>query len=249
MSLVFCDIDTIFGKKQILRKASLTAKDGLLTGIVGPNGSGKSTLIKTLFALAPITGGQILLDDVSTAHISRRQLARKVGYVGQEMACAFDFTVREVVAMGRFPHRSADRSRRTDDVVDESLAALHMQQFAERSIKTLSGGEKKMVFLARAVAQEVDVIVLDEPTNHLDICHQLFIMDYLKGSGKTILVVLHDLNLAARYCDELCLMCDGSVIANGSASEVLTEGNVKRVFGVNGKISRQESGRLAFKLL
>jgi iron complex transport system ATP-binding protein len=249
MSLSFQNVGTTLGKAKILQGASLEAGEGRLTGIVGPNGSGKSTLVKTLFALVGLDSGGVYVDGINIKNLNRKQIARRVGYVGQEMNCAFDFTVREVVAMGCFPHIRAEKRRgKIENTVDEALAVLQISEFADRSILTLSGGEKKMAFLARAIAQGVNAIVLDEPTNHLDIKHQLFILDYLKSSGKTILLVIHDLNLAVRYCDELYLMYGGRIIAHGAPEAVLTAENVRGVFGVNGKVTSEEGGRRAFSL-
>jgi iron complex transport system ATP-binding protein len=249
VSLSFQNVETTLGKTKILKGVSLSAADGKLTGIVGPNGSGKSTLIKTLFSLAGLDSGMVTVNDVDIKRMSRKQLARHVGYVGQEMNYSFDFTVKEVVAMGCFPRVRADRTRRViENSVDEALAVLGISEFAERSILTLSGGEKRMTFLARAVAQGVGTIVLDEPTNHLDIRHQLFILDYLKNSGKTILLVIHDLGLAARYCDILYLMYGGRAVAYGAPEAVLTRENVLDVFGVNGSVRQDAEGRLMFLL-
>jgi iron complex transport system ATP-binding protein len=228
---------------------NLDAEDGRLTGIVGPNGSGKSTLIKTLFALAGLDAGSVWIDGINIKNLNRKQLARRVGYVGQEMNCAFDFSVREVVAMGRFPHTGKQRTEgKTGSSVEDALMVLHIREFADRSVLTLSGGEKKMAFLARAIAQGVNTIVLDEPTNHLDIKHQLFILDYLKSSGKTILLVIHDLALAVRYCDALYLLYGGRTVAHGTPETVLTRENVLNVFGVNGAVTRAPDGRLTFSL-
>ena len=219
-----------------------------MTGVIGPNGCGKSTLIKTLFSIVKPSSGEILLDGEPTSRISPREIAMRIGYVSQESNIAFNFTVRELIRTGRYPHRRALRRSEADKVVDDAIAAMHLEAFASRSILTLSGGEKKMVYLARAIAQQVECIVLDEPTNHLDIRHQLFILDYLKSSGKTVLIVMHDLSLATRYCDTLYLMQSGKVVAGGAPEEVLTEQNVHSVFGVEGHAFLDEHGKRRFEL-
>jgi iron complex transport system ATP-binding protein len=250
VSLDFEDLDVAYSGTLVLNGARASAADGLLTGIVGPNGSGKSTLIKTLFGLVPVQKGRVRIDGADVSLMKRREVARRVGYVGQEAGCSFDFTVREIVEMGRFPHEEAWRKDRSGrDAVDEALAAMRLRPLAERNIQTLSGGEKKMTFLARAIAQGVRSVVLDEPTNHLDIKRQLFILDYLKSSGKTVLLVLHDLSLAARYCDKLYLMERGRAVAHGPPQEVLTRDNVERVFGVDGSVFINENNRYGFQLL
>jgi iron complex transport system ATP-binding protein len=149
VSISFQNVETTLGKTKILKGVNLSVADGKLTGIVGPNGSGKSTLIKTLFSLAGLDSGRVTVNDVDIKRISGKQLARYVGYVGQEMNYSFDFTVKEVVAMGCFSRVRAGRTRRViEDSVDEALAALGISEFAERSILTLSGGEKRMAFIS-----------------------------------------------------------------------------------------------------
>ncbi len=247
MKLAYRDIHAALGGSEILHGVDLSAPQGKITGIIGPNGSGKSTLVKTTFRIVPLRQGDILLDGRSVRELSPRQLAARVGYVSQESAAVFDFTVREVVEMAMPPRRAAGLPTGRQ-AVDAALEALGIARLAGRSILSLSGGERKMVFLARAVAQGVDTILLDEPTNHLDISHQLFIMDYLKASGKTVLIVLHDLRLAAHYCDDLCLLERGRVVAAGAPEEVLRAETVERVFHVQGRFVRQADGSPDFLL-
>jgi iron complex transport system ATP-binding protein len=250
MGIRFKDVVSTVGKTQILKGVSLSAEDGRMTGIVGPNGSGKSTLAKVFFSLAPLTNGNMFLDGEDVSRIKPKTLARRAAYMGQEMQCAFDFTVREIIAMGCFPHQTRlFRNRSAKSAVDEALETLHIQELSEHNIQTLSGGEKRTAFLARTIAQGVDTIILDEPTNSLDIQRQLFILDYLKKSRKTILIVIHDLNLAARYCDELYLMYQGKTITHGLTEEVLSPQYLQTVFGVNGRVMHNENGQKSFILL
>ena len=249
MSIEFKDVHASLSKAQILKGVSLIAEDGLITGIVGPNGCGKSTLIKTLFSIVPMSSGEILLDGQNVKNIRARAIAEKVGYVGQESNSLFNFKVREVVKMGLYPHKHAGMTRaETDAVVEKAICDMKLESFTDRGILSLSGGEKKMVYLARTIAQEVGTIVLDEPTNHLDICHQLHILNFLKNSGKTVLIVLHDLSLAARYCDRIFVMKNGTVIGNGSPINVLTDEMVWNVFEVHGKCSVDDNGICRFCL-
>lgn len=245
MTLDFSNIYAELDKTQILKGASLTAADGQITGIIGPNGSGKSTLVKTLFGIVPSKSGDIMLGGALLTQLSRKEVAQCVAYVGQESANVFDFTVYEVVAMALYGRRT---KRPHSELVLDALRQLHLEQLAERSITTLSGGERKMVYFARAVAQNTDTMVLDEPTNHLDIRRQLFLMNFLKRSGKTILIVLHDLDLAAHFCDSVALLQDGCVLAQGAPHTVLTAENVQRVFGVCGSARLDEHGRCRFEL-
>jgi iron complex transport system ATP-binding protein len=236
MKVEFKGLEVNIRGRHIIRGISLETAENRVVGIIGPNGSGKSTLIKTLFSIVPYQGGDILLNGKNIQRISRKSIARQVSYIGQETGMSFDFTVREVVEMGRYPYGN---KRNIHAVVNEALDLLGISHFLNRNIRTLSGGERKLVYLARTIAQETDTIILDEPTNHLDIKHQLLIMKYLKGSGKTILIVIHDLHLAAKFCDELYLIKEGRVFLQGKPAEVLRRDNVKQVFEVDGEVLMQ----------
>ncbi len=245
MRISYENIRVRLGGKEVLSGISLHSLEGKIVGIVGANGCGKSTLVKTTFDLVPHQGGNVILDNKPAGSYSPRELASKIGYVGQDSACAFDFTVTDVVSMGLYARRDRQMGKK---IVSDALKDLDIERFASRSIQRLSGGERKMVFIARAVAQGADMFILDEPTNHLDIRHQLFVMDYLKRSGKTTLIVLHDLRLAAHYCDYLYMLCDGVVYAQGQPLEVLTRENVRHVFGISGYAGAGPSGSLDFCL-
>ncbi len=235
------NIHVTLGGTEILKGLSVQVPEGMVTGIAGPNGCGKSTLVKTTFGICPYRQGEILVDGVPVRRMGRKKLAREVGYVGQDSESVFDFSVYEVVEMAVPPQW--DRQKRKE-AVESALRELGLLPLAGRGIQTLSGGERKMVFLARALAQDVDFIILDEPTNHLDIRRQLFLLDYLKRSGKTILIVLHDLRLASHYCDFLYLVKEGKAVCRGTPMEALTEEHVMEVFGVAGRaVERPEEGR------
>lgn len=239
MILTYDSIAVKLGGKQILESVSLSTRPGELVGIVGANGCGKSTLIKTTFGTVQNQHGTVRLDDTPVGHFNPRELASILGYVGQDSECAFDFTVREVVSMGLFARNNPKNGKQ---IVQAAMEELGVAQLAERNIQSLSGGERKMVFIARAIAQGANTLILDEPTNHLDIRHQLFVMDYLKHSGKDTLLVIHDLRLAAHYCDYLYMLCDGKVYAQGAPQQVLSRENVSHVFGVNGYASANDCG-------
>lgn len=247
MKIEFRDICVAAGGRKILHDVNLTAESGKMTGIIGPNGCGKSTLLKTTLGIYPMEAGEILLDGASLAGFSNKKLAQLYGYVGQDNDCVFDFTAYEIVSMAT--HIRGKTSKKSEkEIVMNSLEQLEITHLKDRNIQSLSGGERKMVYIARAFAQGVDTIILDEPTNHLDIKHQLFILDILRKSKKTILIVLHDLRLAAHYCDTLYLMEKGKAVYSGSPSEVLQKDRVCQVFGVEGFASEKEDGTLDFHL-
>ena len=247
MKVEYRDICVTLGGKQILNQVNVVAESGKITGIIGPNGCGKSTLLKTTLGIYPMDSGDILLNDSSLAGFNSKQLARLYGYVGQENGVVFDFSVYDIVAMA--VHVQGKKLKKAEkDIVMKALEQLGIAHICDRNIQNLSGGEKKMVFIARAFAQGVDTIILDEPTNHLDIKHQLFILDTLKRSKKTILIVLHDLRLAAHYCDKLYLINKGINVCNGNPEKVLQKDIVERVFGVNGYACEVIDGSLDFAL-
>jgi len=248
MKIQFSEIHVALKGKEILSGVTITAASNQVTGIAGPNGSGKSTLIKTFFSLVPVSKGTITLEERPIDKISKKHLAQKVAYVGQESPCLFNFTLRELVAMGRYPHSDQGNETSTKAKVDWALKELHLTHLADRGIQNLSGGERKLAYLAKALVQEADSIILDEPTNHLDIQHQLFILDYLKKSGKTILVVIHDLQLATRYCDAIYLLKHGQNHGWGTPGKVLTRENVASVFSVQGGAVQNPSGQYTFQL-
>lgn len=247
MKIEYKEVCVSVGKNRIVHGVNLTADSGIITGIIGPNGCGKSTLLKTTLGLYSMDAGDILLDGRSLTGLNNKQLAKRYGYVGQDNSCTFDFTAYEIVSMA-VPIRGRMSKRAEREIVINSLEQLGISHLKDRNIQSLSGGERKLVFIARAFAQGVDTIILDEPTNHLDIKHQLYILDILKQSKKTILIVLHDLRLAAHYCDTLYLMKQGNVVCGGRPSEVLQKKRVHQVFGVEGFALELEDGALDFRL-
>jgi iron complex transport system ATP-binding protein len=218
----------------IVHGISLSAASGEVVGIVGPNGSGKSTTLRCVYRALKPSGGAVLLDGQDLLGIPLRDSARRLAALTQDGHVEFDFTVAEVVAMGRLPHKgSFDRDTERDhELRVRSLKQVEADHLAERSFLTLSGGERQRVLIARALAQEPDVLVLDEPTNHLDIKHQLDVLALVRGVGLTVLTVLHDLNLAAAYCDRIHVLDGGRVVAGGKPADVLTPELIEAVFGV-----------------
>lgn len=245
MKIKFENITVKAGKKIILDNLSMEAQPQKITGIIGPNGSGKSTLIKTVFEIVKKSSGNIYLEGKNLDKMSKMEVSNLVGYVSQEMSCVFDFSVKEVVAMGLYGKRHSEPA---DQVVERALQDLKILHLKDRSILTLSGGERKLMFLARTIAQNVDAIILDEPTNHLDIKHQLFILNYLKKTEKTVIIVLHDIRLAAHYCDNIYLINAGRNICSGSPGKVLTKKNIQEIFEVRGEAAVTDDGEYDFRL-
>jgi len=224
----------------VLTQFSLDIRAGVFVGIVGPNGSGKSTLVRALSRALRPASGVVLLDESDLyAGLSAREAARLVGVVPQETAVSLDFSVREVVRMGRAPHLPrrpfASETAEDERIVSEAMRAAQVEGLADRTVPTLSGGERQRVLFARALAQQPDVILLDEPTAHLDLRHQTETLTLARelahGGGKAVLAVLHDINLAAAYCDTLVLLHAGRIIAQGPPEGVVTAENLQNVYG------------------
>lgn len=235
------------GGKAIISNINLKAEPGELVGIVGPNGSGKSTLLKNLYQFHQPDSGVVLLNEKEINSLSIKEIAQKMAVVTQESMVQFDFSVREIVEMGRSPHKKALASSTVEDeeIIRKALQKVGLEDFVNRSITTLSGGEKQRVFLARALAQRSQVLILDEPTNHLDIRHQLQLMDLIKTLKNTVLIALHDLNIAAGYCDKIYMLNKGKVVQCGTPEEVFTKKNLEEVFEVQSDIQKYpHSGKL-----
>ena len=225
--------------EPVLRNVNLTAARGQFIGLVGPNGSGKSTLVRALSRVLRPISGRAMLDAVDIYEMSARELARRLAVVAQDYKVAFDFAVRDVVLMGRAPHLSRFGVERPQDykIAEEAMGLTHTLVFADRPITSLSGGERQRCMIARALAQQPSVLLLDEPTAHLDINHQIEILDLARRltteRGLATIVVLHDLNLASQYCDQLILVSQGKVMAEGKPQEVVTEARIRAAYGTD----------------
>ena len=219
---------------RIVREVTLECGPRTVVGLIGPNGSGKTSLLRTIYRVLRPDAGVILLDGESVWDLSAREAAQRMAVVPQESGGELDFTVREMVLMGRSPHKAwHERDSAADHrIVDRALRQVNLAGLANRGFGTLSGGEKQRAIVARALAQEPRFLVLDEPTAHLDIRHQLEILDLIRGLELTTIAALHDLNLAATYCDRLYLLFEGRVVASGTPEEVLTVERIRDVYGV-----------------
>ncbi|GAV44877.1 heme ABC transporter ATP-binding protein [Streptomyces acidiscabies] len=209
----------------------LTAAPGAVVGLVGPNGSGKSTLLRCVYQALRPAAGTVRLDGEDMRTMAPRAAARVLAALPQESGAEFDFTVTEVVRMGRLPHERRGAAEDLE-ICAEAMAATGVGHLADRGFLALSGGERQRVLIARALAQQPRVLVLDEPTNHLDIAHQLDVLTLVRDAGLTVLAALHDLNLAAAYCDRLYVLDAGRVVASGTPEDVLQPALLAEVFGV-----------------
>ncbi|WP_369269495.1 ABC transporter ATP-binding protein [Streptomyces sp. R11] len=236
---------------RLVEDVQIAADSGAFVGLVGPNGSGKSTLLRCVYRALRPARGVVRLDGADLHAMDPRATARELAALPQESSAEFDFTVAEVVAMGRLPHRNRTAAR-DRALCDEAMTRTGVTHLADRGFLTLSGGEKQRVLIARALAQQPRVLVLDEPTNHLDIAHQLDVLALVRGSGLTVLAALHDLNLAAAHCDVLYVIDGGRIVACGPPHDVLRPALLADVFGVRAhQVRHPETGalQLLFDLL
>ncbi|MDT0435524.1 ABC transporter ATP-binding protein [Streptomyces sp. NPDC005840] len=225
--------------RLIVDGVTLGVDPGETLGLLGPNGSGKSTLLRMLSGVLAPSAGVVTLDGRPLPEVGRRATARRVASVEQHAHTLTELTVRDVVALGRIPHRRAWTPASEADLraVDGALDRTGLTGLADRSWHTLSGGERQRAQIARALAQEPRELLLDEPTNHLDIQHQLDLLDLVAGLPVTTIVALHDLNLAAMYCDRLLILRAGRVTAEGTPGDVLTPALIADVYGVRAEVT------------
>ncbi|WP_405790947.1 ABC transporter ATP-binding protein [Streptomyces sp. NBC_00029] len=229
----------------VVRGVGLDIAPGETVGLLGPNGSGKSSLLRCLAGLRVPDAGTVRYDGQPVRDWSARRIARRIAFVEQDSGFDTDLGVADVVGLGRTPFRDRWRGPDATDraVVAAALDRVGLTALAGRSWRTLSGGERQRTHIARALAQQPYGLLLDEPTNHLDVKHQLELMELLAGTGQTVLVALHDLTLAARYCDRLLLMDRGRLIAAGAPAAVLTAGHLARIFDVDAELATDSRGR------
>ncbi len=225
------------GQSEVLTNAAFALREGECVGLIGPNGAGKTTLLRVLAGLIKPGSGNVALDGLPFASWPARERARQVGYLAQAAIAHWPMTVEHIVALGRLPRRDPFRGLSETDTraVDAALAKVDASHLRDRNVTTLSGGERARVMLARVLAGEPRFLLADEPGAGLDPAHQLRLMEHLSDlahGGHGVAVVLHDLTLAARYCDRLVLLQSGRVVADGAAGDVMTDHNMATVFGV-----------------
>ncbi len=238
---VLKDVSFRYGTKRAVDSVSLDLPRGRLYGLIGPNGCGKSTLLDLLIGSRRPCSGTVIYQGRPLNGYPRRWVARQIALVPQDFGINFAFTVREVVLMGRHPHipRFGAPDGRDLAIAEQAMAAINIRDFVDRYVPELSGGEKQRVVVARALAQQTPVLLLDEATSNLDIQHTLDIFRVCQGlvrEGRTVVAVIHNLNLAAAYCDELIFMKQGRVFCTGPKAETLTPDNIRTVFGVESRV-------------
>ncbi len=247
------DVAVELGGNSILDGVTTTVEEGRFVGLVGPNGAGKTTLLRAIHGVLAPDRGEVRVAGDPVAALSSKEASRRVAVVPQDTTLSFDFPVEEVVAMGRHPYRSrfsgpqssrdgtSDREYVSDrEHVERAMARTEVAEFAERSITAVSGGERQRVLLARALAQDTPALLLDEPTASLDINHQVRTLELVRelaDEGKTVVAAIHDLNLAAHYCDELRLLAGGEIRASGDPEEVLAEDHLEAAFDTRAVVS------------
>lgn len=236
------NLSLAYDKHTVVDGLSLALPEGRITAIVGANGCGKSTLLRGLSRVLNPAGGAVLIDGEDIHQLPPKQVARRIALLPQHPVAPSGMTVAELVGLGRHPHQAAFRPRNREDdrIVAEALEATATLDLADRLVEELSGGQRQRVWIAMVLAQQTDVLLLDEPTSFLDLAHAVDVLDLVtdlnRERGTTVAMVLHDLNLAARYADELVAVKGGAVVAQGSPAEVITAERVRGVFGLTASI-------------
>lgn len=249
MALITADrLHVKIGGRTILQDIGFAVEAGTWIGLIGPNGSGKTTLLRTISGLQSYTGS-LIVNGRAVSDWKIREMAQQMAFVRQATPLSFDFTVRDIVLLGRSPHKGyLDRTTRDDkELVRRALEWVDMGAFSTRSMFSLSGGERQRVFLAQALVQEAGLLLLDEPTTHLDVHHQYGFLDLVHSlvkQGCTVVAVFHELELAARYADHLFVLDGGRLVAAGAPQEVLTESLLASIFRIKGYVQQSNNGHL-----
>lgn len=244
--LAFDGVTAGYGTRTVLRDVSLRVRTREIVGLIGPNGAGKTTVIRVASRALRPSAGRALVQGHDPYQLTARAAARLVAVVPQEVVAVFEYSVREIVLMGRTPYLSPWGSGRPEDfeAARRAMASAEVEHLAERSLQELSGGERQRVVLAQALAQDAPILLLDEPTTHLDLRHVVDIMGLLRRQatdrGKAVLAIFHDLNLASATCDRIVAMKGGRVSAEGSPEEVITAERIGEVFGIAADVRRNE---------
>lgn len=242
MKLSIENITYSINSRLIVDGVDLGIEEGTFVGLVGPNGCGKSTLLKNIYKVYTPDAGSVYIDGKDISQLSSRETAREMSVMQQENVVEFDMTVYDMVMLGRFAHQKMFGNDMTHEreIVADAIEEVGLTGYEQRSFLSLSGGEKQRTLVARALVQQAELIILDEPTNHLDIGYQYQIMSILKNQGLTVFSSIHDLNIAACYCDKIVLMKAGKIVDIGTPWEVLVPERIKELFGVDAQVSVNE---------
>ena len=232
------NVNVVLEYNNILKDINIEVDNKEVVGIIGPNGSGKSTLLKCIYRVLKPSNGIVKFDYADIKNISVKESSKKLAVLSQHNNYNFDFTVKEIVLMGRSPHKKfMERDNKEDyDIVNDALKKVDMMNFKDRNFQSLSGGEQQRVILARALAQQPKCLILDEPTNHLDIKYQLQLMRIVKSLNIEVIAAIHDLNIATMYCDKIYVLKDGKIVQYGTPKEILTPQLIKNVYEVDAKL-------------
>ena len=238
-------IQVSYGKREILHDIDATIAPGRITAVMGPNGCGKTTLLRCIGGLLEPTSGSVGIDGQEVGSYSARALAQKVAFVRQQAQTDFEFSAFETVLMGRNPyqHHLQNESQKDWDIVEQCMKQTNTWHLRLAKPAEMSGGEMQRVMIARALAQQTPVLLMDEPVSNLDIAHQLWIMRLLRTTDKTVVIVIHDLNLALQFCDDLMLIHNGALLFHGRMADGLTTENIATAYGVK---SHMAEGRIIF---
>ncbi|MGQ0772806.1 MAG: ABC transporter ATP-binding protein [Pseudonocardiales bacterium] len=236
--------------RDVLRGVDVAVAPGEVVGLLGPNGSGKSSLLRCIYRRYRPTGGTVLLDNADIWGQRARMVAQAVAAVTQDAPPDLEHTVADLVALGRIPHQSTlgGATEQDREIVADALHRCSLLQLIHQSVATLSGGERQRAHLARALAQQPRLLLLDEPTNHLDLAHQIAVLDLVTGLGITVLAALHDIELAAAYCDRLVVLHHGQAAADGPPTTVVTDDLMREVYRIDARVHTDDEGHLRIRL-
>lgn len=239
--LITENLSVAYGDNTIIEDLSLTLPEGKITALIGPNGCGKSTLLKTLSRINAIKSGNVLLDDKPLKQWKDKLLAQRISLLPQVLVSPEGITVQKLVEYGRSPYMShwGKLSETDKEHVQNAMSETGVLEFADKPVESLSGGQRQRVWIAMIIAQDADIVMLDEPTTYLDLSHQIELMKLMRAmndKGKTVIVVLHDLNQACRYCDHLVVLKDGALVTQGEPKSVFTESLLQDVFTLEARV-------------
>jgi iron complex transport system ATP-binding protein len=248
MELKVEDLRVNIGNSEIVKGVFINVSEHRFVGLLGPNGSGKSTLLKAVYRVLKPSGGVVLMNGKDISLIPEKERARDMAVVSQFNQVSFEFTVQDIVMMGRTPHKKRLERETVEDyrIVSDALKQVGMEEYSKRKFSTLSGGEKQRIILARALAQDPKILILDEPTNHLDIKYQLQVLSIVKNLDICVLAALHDLSLASMFCDEIYMLKGGCIMGKGKPEEVITSEMIQDIYGVTASVvTDPETGQLS----